>query len=247
MNGPDGTNISKGQVNRAGRLWAQLMTRWGEVGEQALEEFDRGELVEANGLIAWWRSLHARPLSRVSANLRYYLDEQAPNITAQRLKRQATIVHKLIREPNMKLAQMADIGGCRALLPDQDKVDAVTLRVQENWEIVRTRDYVRKPKPSGYRAVHHIVRRDDRLIEVQLRTPLQDIWANQVERDSRRLGIGLKSGLGSELVHAYYAQMSELFALRESGSEADADFMERLRGRYEAARPYLEDNERAQE
>lgn len=243
MNGPEGTNISKGQVNRAGRLWADFFDRWREVGDQALEEFNAAEIVEADGLIAWWRSLHARPLSRVSANLRYYLREQAPSIAAQRLKRHGTIVDKLIREPKMNLTQMADIGGCRAILPDQEKVDAVTRRVQMNWDIVRTRDYVREPKPSGYRAVHHIVRRDDRLIEVQLRTPLQDIWANQVERDSRRLGIGLKSGLGSEPVHAYYAQMSELFALRESGSEPDAEFMDRLRGRYEAARPYLERNE----
>jgi putative GTP pyrophosphokinase len=191
-------------------------------------------------LIAWWRSQHARPLSIVNANLRYYLREQAPSITAQRLKRHTTIVDKLIREPRMNLTQMADIGGCRAILPDQKKVDAVTRRVQKNWTIVRTRDYVREPKASGYRAVHHIVRRMDRLIEVQLRTPLQDIWANQVERDSRRLGIGLKSGLGSQLVHAYYAQMSELFALRETGSEADSDFMQRLRDRYQAAHPYLE-------
>ena len=140
----------------------------------------------------------------------------------------------------MNLTQMADIGGCRAILPDQEKVDAVTRRVKTNWTIVRTRDYVREPKPSGYRAVHHIVRRKDCLIEVQLRTPMQDIWANQVERDSRRLGIGLKSGLGSELVHAYYAQMSDLFALREAGSEANPEFMQRLRDHHQAARPYLE-------
>lgn len=161
-------------------------------------------------------------------------------IAAQRLKRHATIVDKLIREPRMNLTQMADIGGCRAILPDQEKVDAVTARIQKNWTIARTRDYVREPKPSGYRAVHHIVRRKDRLIEVQLRTPLQDVWANQVERDSRRLGIGLKSGLGSEVVHAYYAQVSDLFALRETGSEAEKAFMQRLRERFEAARPYLE-------
>lgn len=240
MSSHEGANISKGKVDRAGRLWADFLVRWREVGKDALEEFDRGDIIEADDLIAWWRSLYARPLSIVSANLRYYLREQAPSITAQRLKRHATIVDKLIREPRMKLTQMADIGGCRAILPDQEKVDAVTRRVQKNWTIARTRDYVREPKPSGYRAVHHIVRRKVRLIEVQLRTPLQDIWANQVERDSRRLGIGLKSGLGSELVHAYYAQMSELFALREAGSEADAAFMQRLRDHYQAARPYLE-------
>lgn len=240
MTGLEGTNISKGRIDRAGRLRAEFLVRWREVGNDALQEFATGDIVEADGLIALWRSLHARPLSIVGANLRYYLREQAPSITAQRLKRHATIVDKLTREPRMNLTQMADIGGCRAILPDQEKVDAVTRRVQKNWTILRTRDYVREPKPSGYRAVHHIVRRKDRLIEVQLRTPLQDIWASQVERDSRRLGIGLKSGLGSELMHAYYAQMSELFALWEAGSDPDAEFMQRLRDHHQAASPYIE-------
>lgn len=48
------------------------------------------------------------------------------------------------------------------------------------------------------------------------------------------------SGLGSELMHAYYAQMSELFALREAGSEPDAEFMQHLRDHHQAASPYIE-------
>lgn len=79
---------------------------------------------------------------------------------------------------------MADIGGCRALLIDQSKADAVAARLRRNWDVTRTRDYAAEPKDSGYRAVHLIVRRKGRLIEVQLRTPLQDAWANQVEEDS---------------------------------------------------------------
>lgn len=96
MSGAQQAQISKGRVNRAGRLWADFLGRWREVGEGALGEFDSAEIVKADELIAGWRTLHAKPLYIVSANLRYYLREQAPAIAAQRLKRQATIVDKLI-------------------------------------------------------------------------------------------------------------------------------------------------------
>lgn len=230
----------KGKVDRAGRLRADFLVCWREIGDSALTEFDEKEIDEADVLISWWRSLHARPLSMVSANLRYYLREQGPVIIAQRLKRHSTIVDKLIREPTMKLTQMADIGGCRAILQAQKKVDAVTDRLKRNWTIIKTRDYVRDPKPSGYRAVHHIVRRRECLIEIQLRTPLQEMWATQVERDSERLGIDFKSGAGWQQVHDYYVCMSEFLAMNESGVRPDRKFIQRLRKRYDAARPYLE-------
>ena len=77
---------------------------------------------------------------------------------------------------------------------------------------MRTKDYIKEPRSSGYRAIHHIVRRNGRLIEVQLRTVLQDAWANQVEEDSRRLATGYKFGRGGEDVHDYYRIVSEAFA-----------------------------------
>jgi putative GTP pyrophosphokinase len=149
------------------------------------------------------------------------------------------MIDKLLREPTMNLTQMADIGGCRALLADQEKVYAVAARLRRNWDITRTRDYAAEPKDSGYRAVHLIVRRKGRLIEVQLRTPLQDEWANQVEEDSRRVGRNFKGGEGQREVHDYYAVVSELLALRELDMEPDEDLRQRLLEAYEAAQHYL--------
>ena len=51
---------------------------------------------------------------------------------------------------------------------------------------------IAEPKASGYRALHVIVRREGYPIEVQLRSVLQDAWANQVEEDGRTIGVGLK-------------------------------------------------------
>ena len=84
--------------------------------------------------------------------------------------------------------------------------------MRKTWTITRSKDYVKEPRSSGYRA-HHIVRRSGRLVEVQLRTIRQDAWANQVEEDSRRLAIGYKFGGGEEAVHDYYRLFSEAFAV----------------------------------
>ncbi len=101
------------------------------------------------------------------------------------------------------------------------------------------RDYAAEPKASGYRAVHLIVRRKGCLIEVQLRTPIQDAWANQVEEDSRRVGRDFKGGRGQSEVHDYYVVISELLALRELGAEPDDELSQRLLRTFRAAQPFL--------
>lgn len=236
------TEPTKEAVNRAGRLVAELLAAFKADDYETLDRLEGPELERletAVTTIEWWRSLHAKPLTSLSANLRHYLKEQGPVVVTQRLKRAPTMIDKLLREPTMNLTQMADIGGCRALLTNQEKVYAVATRLRRNWDVTRTREYAAEPKDSGYRAVHLIVRRKGRLIEVQLRTPLQDAWANQVEEDSRRVGRNFKGGEGQQEVRDYYAVVSELLALREVGVEPDEDLRQRLLAAYEAAQPYL--------
>jgi hypothetical protein len=234
--------VSKEAINRAGRLIASLLVVFREGdGEKIarLEAEQTGEIDAAFEVIDWWRSLHAKPLTSVSANLRHYVKPHGPILITQRLKRLPTVIDKLLREPNMKLSQMADIGGCRALLPDQASVYEVAKRLRKNWDVKRIRDYAAEPKSSGYRAVHAIVLRKGRLIEVQLRTPMQDAWANQVEEDSRRVGRDFKGGAGQTEVHEYYVVVSELLALREQGAEPDEELRKRLLRTYRAAQPFL--------
>jgi hypothetical protein len=82
--------------------------------------------------------LHARPLTRVG--LRYFVAEAAdgPVIVGQRLKRMETIRDKLERHPKMALSRIHDIGGCRAVLPNQTAVDHVIerLRAQRGWDLL---------------------------------------------------------------------------------------------------------------
>lgn len=193
-----------------------------------ITERNRSEALEAIEIVEWWRREHAAPLSRVGANLRYYAAEQGKPIVAQRLKKTPTISHKLLRESGMKLSRMEDIGGVRAVLPTQDAAYRVASRLRKNWTITRFRDYVAEPKVDGYRALHLINRNRGRLIEIQLRTPLQDSWANAVEAFSRTVAPGLKSGEGPSGLRQYFVAFGELFARRDQGLKIDHALLARV-------------------
>lgn len=217
---------SKSRVDRAGQLLAEAL-RAAADGERRIGRED-AELAEAIQIVDWWRGEHAKPLSRVSANLRYYAAEHGDPIVAQRLKKFPTIAGKLLREPQMKLSRMADIGGVRAVLPDQDVIYRVAARLRKNWTITKTRDYIAEPKDDGYRALHLINRNRGRLIEVQLRTGFQDAWANAVEANARVVAPGLKFGGGPRDVREYFSALAEALAHLDQGRTPDSQLLARL-------------------
>jgi ppGpp synthetase/RelA/SpoT-type nucleotidyltranferase len=139
------------------------------------------------------------------------------------------ILKKLVRFPGMDLSNMQDIGGCRAILPDQATVERVRRRIVRNrWEVRGLDDYVTSPRSTGYRSVHVRVKRAGRLIEIQLRTPSQHLWAEGVEGIDLRKTYGLKDGTGpKELVAALersaYAMQQESLGVT-LGDEFDAQF-----------------------
>jgi ppGpp synthetase/RelA/SpoT-type nucleotidyltranferase len=239
--------FSKRQVDRAARrileFWESPDSDTPEtVGALDGEVLD--ELVDAFVAVTWWRGLHARPLTKVAANARYHVAKENGQVdgridVTQRLKRRVTMIYKLDREPTMNLTQMADIGGVRIRLPSLQQLYAVSRRLRKSWTIIKTRDYVAEPKESGYRAIHHIVKRDGRLVEVQLRTVRQDVWANQVEEDGRARGVGFKFGAGEPEVLNYYLTVAEAFAAMDRGEELPQELIERLNAAYPAAQTYL--------
>jgi putative GTP pyrophosphokinase len=239
-------SVQLGTINKACRRLSELRAA-AIAGEVKIEKLSPDHLAQFMGdleLVEAWRERHAGPLRNANANLRHYVrphfvrNAEIVSVT-QRLKKFSTILDKLQRYPTMRLTGMEDIGGVRAVLPTQAAADEVSRRLRKNWKVHRHRDYVRAPKDSGYRAIHLIVVKQGVKIEVQLRTYLQDYWANQVERDSRHLRVDYKSGKGHDAVHAYYVVMSEFMALREAGQPPSQEFTEELRRRYVAAQPYL--------
>jgi GTP pyrophosphokinase len=204
---------SKSRIDRAGERLRGWLTNEVDLSESELTR----ELVVVDD----FRTCHTGPLTRVAAGIRYYVDLHTSAkvngrpVVAQRLKRMRTIADKLLREPDMRLSQMHDIGGCRALFGSVEEVGKVIdhLERQKRWDIRRVRDYVAEPKSrSGYRAVHVIVQKEGLLIEIQLRTISQHAWAELIERTDRSTGVGLKTDRAPDDVTEYYRLGADLLA-----------------------------------
>lgn len=218
------------QVNKAGKA---LRAWWND----ALETDD---IVEPYRVLLRYRAAHQLPLTKATMGLRSMVTTEGCKVeVSQRLKRIWTIIDKLDREPNMQLATMQDIGGCRAVLASIDEVRRVQRRLTKNRPPLRVSDYVAKPRPSGYRGVHVIVQYDQRKIEVQLRTKVMHEWAITVERLGGRLRQDLKSGIGPPPLLKWLEAISEAMALEESGETVDTVLVDRIAVLRERALPYL--------
>jgi hypothetical protein len=168
--------------------------------------------------------------------------ESTTIVVTQRLKRMPTILDKLGRHPNMKITQMQDIGGCRAILEEGSRdVRGVLRRINRNWNVRKVDDYCEVPKPrTGYRAVHVVVERDERLVEIQLRTPNQHRWAVEIEGASARLGMPrLKDGEGPDELVRYFELAGHLFAVEDGDEDADRDLLDEFRNLRGAVGPYF--------
>lgn len=116
------------------------------------------------------------PLQLVERTLRDAVGLHATS----RLKTVQTIIDKLVRE-RTRLSSMEDIAGMRIVeemtLAEQDERVA---RIAAALVSSKVRD--RRARPShGYRAVHVIVFLGDFPVEIQVRTQLQDLWAQSME------------------------------------------------------------------
>lgn len=230
--------VSKGRINRAGEA---LRDWWIEAAPPSQD------LLEAFGIVAAYRQVHGYPLTLVTGGLRSFVQREpsAGNI-GQRLKRMDRIIQKLARFPEMKLARMQDVAGCRAVLESASEVDGVARRVRSNWDVVREKDYRDGGDPdTGYRAVHLVVKRTPPgtetscLVEVQLRTRGQHLWAERVERVAARTGEPLKDGAGPPELLDYFRVMSQVIASIEAGAVPDASLVERYALLHRAVTPYL--------
>jgi putative GTP pyrophosphokinase len=203
-------NFSKGELDRAGDSLVKF-------------PFDPNSL----DILNKWRSAHNYPLNTFQATLRKklkYIDETA--ITAQRLKRTHSIIHKLQRFESMKLSRMQDIGGLRAIVNSKTKLEKLYkayLGTKLTHILIRENNYILNPKNSGYRGIHLVYKYknklnpnyDGLLIELQIRTRLQHSWATAVETIGTFIGEPLKSSMGNSEWLEFFALVSSAFAIIE--------------------------------
>lgn len=185
--------------------------------------------VYANALtiINNWRSAHNLPL----LFFRLALTKRTRNvdsncIVAQRIKRLQTIESKLKRLPRLKLAQLQDIGGCRAVLGSVAHIKKMVKLYEKSKAkhiLDHKSDYIVSPKKDGYRGIHLIYRYNSEQykshnglkIEIQLRSKLQHAWATAVETVSIFTGEALKFSQGSENWRRFFALMGTAIAMKE--------------------------------
>ncbi|MES2681052.1 MAG: RelA/SpoT domain-containing protein [Bacteroidota bacterium] len=209
--------FSKGAVNRSGVILAS--------------QLDSEDLSTALDVINNWRAAHNFPLNTFQIRLRDKAKQIDPQcLIAQRIKRLSSIRSKLMRIDGLKLAQIQDIGGCRAIVKDINSVDKLVdiykHRASRGLKHVlfAEDDYIfEKPKESGYRSAHLVYQyKSDKneiynnlKIEVQIRSILQHTWATSVETVDTFTGQSLKSGIGDLEWKRFFALISSVIANKE--------------------------------
>jgi ppGpp synthetase/RelA/SpoT-type nucleotidyltranferase len=187
------TNVSKTQIDRLGdRLKKREIT---ETDLIMLDEF-RHSFYDAYEFV----------ISAIK-------NELGLTPTGRPAKSTSSISEKLQRE-SIRLTQVQDIAGCRLIVPgilDQERVVGVLAGLFQNAAIID-----RRANPShGYRAVHVIVTRGEKLVEIQVRTSYQHVWAELSEKLSDVFDPTIKYGGGNKSLRALLAQWSGVMQKEE--------------------------------
>jgi ppGpp synthetase/RelA/SpoT-type nucleotidyltranferase len=193
------------------------------------------EKEEALEILDNWRAIHSYPMHVFKIRLKdksKCVDKNS--LTAQRLKRVPAIIYKLKRKyngrnPTMKLSQMQDIAGCRAVLSNV----SLARKLHQEYYIkgdlkhkkVGEKDYITSPKKDGYRSIHVIYKfysdkgkkiYNGLLVEIQIRSKLQHLWATSIEIVDFFTRQAIKSSEGQEEWMDFFKLVSSAFAKIEN-------------------------------
>jgi putative GTP pyrophosphokinase len=188
-----------------------------------------GEILVANSNIndalqelSEWRSTHIYALNQAFKIIKKKADKVGNNaIYGQRLKRINSIITKLTRF-NTRLSSMQDIGGCRVIFKDFNKVYSLFLELQKSKSIKELKNYIFAPKNDGYRGIHLLytlksknAEHNGLNIEIQLRTIIQHAWATTLEVVDFFENQDMKIGKGSQEWKRFFYLAAEEFAMLE--------------------------------
>lgn len=167
-----------------------------------------------------------------------------------RLKSLDGIIRKM-RRKNLPLSldaieqNITDVAGVRVVcsFPEDIYMLADCLLKQDDIRLIEKKDYIRNPKPSGYRSLHLIVavpiflenEKREMKVEVQLRTIAMDFWASLEHKVRYKKNI-------PEVESEQLAQ--ELIECAWLSAELD-DRMQRIRDRMQDAEQREETPQRA--
>ena len=131
-----------------------------------------------------------------------------------RVKRPVSIVEKLHRRglpisTESMVQNLDDVAGIRVICSFVDDIYTVAnmLVSQDDITVVTIKDYIRNPKPNGYRSYHLIIEipvffsetKKNMRVEVQIRTIAMDFWASLDHQLKYKKSMDNASEIGEEL------------------------------------------------
>ena len=156
----------------------------------------------------------ATKLENLNCEFRYMHDRNPIQNIQTRVKSPASIINKLRRKGWALTVESArqnltDIAGVRVICSYIDDIYLISrlLTSQSDVEVVRTSDYIKNPKPNGYRSLHHIVTVPVFLstgpepvhVEIQIRTIAMDFWASLEHEIAYKLLEDKRESIASDL------------------------------------------------
>lgn len=132
-----------------------------------------------------------------------------------RLKSTSSLMEKLQRTGSPFSVEgitenIQDVAGVRIVCSYIDDIYRIAdaFLAQDDITLLRRKDYIQNPKPSGYRSLHLIVTvpvffaesRQDMTVEVQIRTIAMDFWASLDHQLKYKQGIDDQQEIAAELV-----------------------------------------------
>jgi putative GTP pyrophosphokinase len=132
-------------------------------------------------------------LENLNEEFKYHQDHNPIHQINARVKTPKSIMNKLTRrgfELSVESARnnLTDIAGVRVICSYIDDIYLIAklLTSQDDIKVIRISDYIKNPKPNGYRSLHLIVTVPVFLsestelvkVEIQIRTIAMDFWAS---------------------------------------------------------------------
>lgn len=162
-------------MNMVKESYQEFLCRLGE------EEFCRPYRIACENI---WRELDA-----INEEYSRRLGRTFISQITYRIKTPESCLNKLLKknqaiEWENASAYLGDIAGVRVVcsfLDDVYRLAEIIIK-EETLEVVRIKDYVRKPKASGYQSLHIIVLApaggtEKKKVEIQIRTQAMNFWA----------------------------------------------------------------------
>jgi len=179
----------------------------------SVEEF--AKLKKKLVIYEWGQRTLLTKLSIIHEDLRTFHENNPIEYIKGRIKSPESIAQKLknmevdITADNAK-KHLRDIAGVRIICPFAKDIYYLVdlLRAIPDVSILEEKDYITKPKPSGYRSYHvimgipvfHSGTSEDVIVEVQIRTEAMNFWSTLEHKAKYKYQDHIPEHLGNELV-----------------------------------------------